>query len=122
MMIGVAQVIGMNPTLRILLLDRAALREHLGRTLEREELRERSQRGRGADRFEEGAAGGVPGEDGAHHRRRDYALVAIVRARDRYALELPLRLVIVLGLASMPSAGASRAGKRALGIEGIVEG
>jgi hypothetical protein len=40
MMMGVAQVIG-EADLEILLLDRAALREHLGRGLERKELRER---------------------------------------------------------------------------------
>src|SRR6516225_10409399 len=45
--------------LEILLLDRAALREHLGGGLEREKLRERGKRGRGADGFEERAARGV---------------------------------------------------------------
>src|SRR5262249_6434433 len=106
--------------LEILLLERAALREHLGRGLEREKLRERGKRGRGADRFEERAARGVLRKGGAHHRGGDDASVAPVLALDRRALKLQLR--IVLGLTAMAPAAASRPIEPALGIEGVVEG
>jgi hypothetical protein len=66
MMIGVAQVIGMKPTLQLLLLDRTALREDLGRRREREKLGDRGKRGRGTDRLQKSAAGGVVREHGAH--------------------------------------------------------
>src|SRR5262249_16051992 len=105
--------------LEILLLERAALREHLGRGLERKELRERGERGRGADRFEERAARGVLRKYGAHHGGCDDPLVAPVLALDRRALELQLR--VVLGLTAMPPATASRPIEPALGIEGGVE-
>ena len=60
----------MKPTLRSFFSIGAALREHLGRGLEREELRERGERGRGADRLEEGAARGVLRETSRASRRR----------------------------------------------------
>ena len=106
--------------LEILLLDRAALRAYIGRGLEREKLRERGERGRRADRFEERAARGVLRKHGAHHRRRDHALVALVFALDLRALERQLR--VVLGLAAVAPAPASRPIESALGIEGVVEG
>ena len=61
MMIGVAQVIGMKPTLRSFFSGAPASRESFGRGLDRKELRDRGQRGRGADRFQERAARGVLG-------------------------------------------------------------
>src|SRR5262245_19585194 len=106
--------------LEILLLERAALREYLGRGLEGEELRERGKRGRRADRFEECAARGVLWKYGAHHGGGDDPLVAPVLALDRRALEL--QLCVVLGLAAMPPAAAARPIEPALGIEGVVEG
>src|SRR5262249_59481041 len=106
--------------LEILLLERAALREHLGRGLEREKLRERGKRGRGADRFEERAARGVLRKDGAHHGGGDDASVAPVLALDRRALEL--RLCVVFGLAAMAPAAAPPPIEPTLGIEGVVEG
>jgi hypothetical protein len=119
MMIGVAQVMGMKPTLRSFF-DGAALRKHLGRALEREELRQRRKRGRGADRLEERAARRILREHRAHHRRRDHALVARLVAFDRNALQLTPRRV-VLGLADMPPATASAGLEATIGIEWIVE-
>src|SRR5262245_65981897 len=96
--------------LEVLLLECSSLREHLGRAAQREDLRERGERGRGADRLEKAAARGVLRKHGAHDRRGDHALVALVLAfsLDRRALELPPRVVFVLGLAAMPAAGAAR--------------
>jgi len=84
------------------------------------ELRERGERGRGADRFEERAARGVLRKHGAHHDGSDDALIAIVLALDRRASQLRLR--VVLDLAVMPPATASRPIEPTLGIEGVVEG
>ena len=83
MMIGVAQVIGMKPTLRSFFSGAPASREGFGRGLDRKELRDRGQRGRGADRFQEGAARGILGKHRAHHGGGDDALVALVLALGR---------------------------------------
>ena len=45
MMIGVAQVIGMNPTLRSFFLDRTGSCKNFGRGLKRQELRKCGKRG-----------------------------------------------------------------------------
>ena len=87
-MMGVAQVIGNEADLEVLLLDRSALCEHFGRGLEREELAERRERGRGADRLEEGAARCVLRKDLAHDRGGDNAFVAFVLVLDSDALQL----------------------------------
>ena len=89
MMIGVAQVIGMKPTLRSFFSIGAALRENLGRGLEREELRDRGERGRGADRLAGMRGGGVVRKHRPHDCRGDDALIAFVLALDRRALQLP---------------------------------
>ena len=96
-MMGVAQVIGMKPTLR----------ENIGRGLERKELAERRERGRGTDRFQEGTARGVPRKHGAHDGRRHDTLVARVLGPNRNTLELPCHIAIVLHLIQMPPARAS---------------
>jgi hypothetical protein len=81
MMIGVAQVIGMKPTLRSFFSSGFALGEHLGRGREREELRDRGQRRRCADRLEEGAARGVLRKHRAHdgHRRPPSCVARLVQ-------------------------------------------
>ena len=107
--------------LEVLLLERPALREHFGRGLEREELRQRGQRGRGADRLQECAPRGVLRKHRAHHRGGDHALVALLLARDGStaqrggAAHARLR-----GL--MPATSSSRHRRTAVGIERIVEG
>ena len=67
MMIGVAQVIGMKPTLRSFFSICTALREHLGCRAEREEVRNGGERSRGADRFQEGTARDILRKHGPHH-------------------------------------------------------
>ena len=121
MMIGVAQVIGMKPTLRSFFSIGAALREHLGRGVEREELRDRGERGRGADRFQEGAARGVLRKHRPHHRGGDDALVAFVFALDRRALQRRHGVPFMLDLADVAAARAAGAVQSALRIERIVE-
>ena len=66
--------------LEVLLLDRPALREHFGRGLEREELRQRGKRGRGADRFQESTARGIRGNMARTDGGGDHALVALFLA------------------------------------------
>jgi len=67
MMIGVAQVMGMKPTLRFFLLQGAgALSEHLGRRLEGEELRNAASAAK-LRPISESAASGVLREQRAHH-------------------------------------------------------
>src|SRR5262245_24923339 len=110
--------------LEILLLRRAGLREDLARRLERKELRERGKRGRGADRLEKYAAGAVLRKYGAHHGRGDDAPVALLFALDRSldGSALELRRLLLLGLAAVAPADASRSIELALGIEGVLEG
>ena len=107
--------------LEVLLLDRAALREHLGRGVEREELRDRGERGRGADRFEEGAARGVLRKHRPHHRGGNDALVAFVFTLDRRALQRRRGVPFMLDLADVAAARAAGAVQAALRIERIVE-
>ena len=110
MMIGVAQVIGMKPTLRSFFSIGPAAANSFGRGLEREELRDRGKRGRSAERLQEGAAAGVLRKHRAHHRGSDDALVTLVFAFDRHALQL--RVARVLGLADMAAARTSGAVQR----------
>jgi hypothetical protein len=108
-MIGVAQVTG--------------LRENLGRGLDRKELRDRSQRRRGADRFQEGAARGILGKHRADHRGGDDALVALFLALGRHGIAAQRqRRMLVFGRGAMLAADAAGARKLAVGIERIVEG
>ena len=100
----------MKPTLRSFFSSGAALRKHLGRGREREELRDRGQRSRGADRFEEGAARGVLRKHRPHHRGGDDAFVALVFALDRRALQAPARLACSCSIwLTMPAARAAGA-------------
>jgi hypothetical protein len=119
MMIGVAQVIGMKADLEVLLFDRAALREHLGRGGKRKKLRDRGERGRGADRFEEGAARGILRKHRPHHRGGDDALVPLVF--DRRALQAWRGVPLMLDLAHMAAARATGAVQSVLRIERIIE-
>ena len=64
--------------LEVLLLRRARLGKGLGRGLEREELRDRGKRGRGADRFQERTPRGVLWKHRAHDGRGDHALVTLL--------------------------------------------
>ena len=113
----------MKPTLRSFFSIAPALREHLGRGVEREELRDRGQRGRGADRFEERAPRGILGKHRAHHRGGDHALVALVLASLSTGAHCSceLRVAFMLDLAGMAAAGTARRAQPALRIEGIVE-
>ena len=120
MMMGVAQVIGMNPTLRSFFSIAPPCANTSVAVLSGKNCESAAERRRRADRFEECAARGVLRKHGAHHRRRDHALVALVFALERRASERQLR--VVFGLAAMAPAAASRPIESALGIEGIVEG
>ena len=119
MMIGVAQVIGMKPTLRSFFSIAPALREHLGRGLEREELRDRGERGRGADRFQERAARGVLRKHRAHHRRGDHALVALLLALDRRRIAAGRSVALVIDLADMAAARTARDEQALCGSNGL---
>ena len=123
MMIGVAQVIGMKPTLRSFFSSFAPCPNTSVAVLERKELRDRGERGRGADAFQEGAARGVLRKHRAHHRGGDHALVALLFARgfDRLALQLPHGVALVLDLTDMAAAGTAGGIQSAGLIEGIVE-
>ena len=105
--------------LKIFLLDGAVLREHLGRCSEREELRDRSERGRGADRFEESAARDILRKHRPHHRRGDDALVTLVFAFNRRALQLRRGVPLVLDLADVAAARAAGAVQSAFGSKGL---
>src|SRR5262249_29113540 len=78
------------------------------------------------DRLEKEAARPILRKHGAHDRRGDDALIALIfaleRSLDGSALELPLRRLLVLGLAAVAPADTSRSIEPALGIEGVVEG
>ena len=125
MMMGVAQVIGMNPTLRFFFSIGAALRERLGGGREREDLGERGERGRGADRLEKRAPRRVLRKHRPHHGGGDDPAVALFSLSAWLSTaahcELPLRVVVVLGLAAMAPAPASRTVQRIVRIEGVVE-
>ncbi len=100
----------MKPTLRSFFSGVPASREGFGRGLDREELRERGERGGGADRFQEGAARGVLRKHRAHHGGGDDALVALLLARgrrDRLAAQRPLGM-LMLGRGPMLAADAAR--------------
>src|SRR6185369_12568458 len=107
--------------LEVLLLRRTAGSEHLGRGLEREELRQRSQRGRGADAFEEGAPRRILRKHRAHHGGRDDVLVALLLALDGGALQRRRSVALMLDLADVTAAGATGAVQPMLRIERIVE-
>jgi hypothetical protein len=89
--------------------------------LKREELRDRGQRGRGADRFQEGAPRHVFRKHRPHHSRGDDALVALVLARLRLAAQRQ-RGMFVFSLADMLAAMAAPGTKTAIGIEWVIEG
>ena len=120
MMIGVAQVMGMKPTLRSFFSigpawANASVAVSSGKNCERA-----ASAVVAPDRLEEGPARLVVREHGAHDRRGDHALVALLLARGD-ALEREARRVIVLGLARVAPADAAWLQPK-LGIEGVVEG
>ena len=95
--------------LEVLLFNRTGCGEHLRCGLQGEELRQRSQRGRGPKRLQEGAPSNILREYRAHHRRSDQVLVALLFALDRYALQLCSGVEFVRRLADMAAAGAAAA-------------
>jgi len=119
MMIGVAQVIGMNPTLRSFFSIAPPCANTSVAVLSGKSC-ESAASAVDAPTDLRNARRGVLRKHGAHHRRRDHALVALVFALDLRALERQLR--VVLGLAAVAPAAASRPIESALGIEGVVEG
>jgi len=119
-MMGVAQVIGMNPTLRSFFSIAPPCANTSVAVLSGKNCESAAERRRRADRFEECAARGVLRKHCADYGGGDDPLVAPVLALGRRALERRLR--VVFGLAAMPPAAASRPIESALGIEGAVEG
>ena len=111
MMIGVAQVIGMKPTLRSFFSSgpRPCANNSVA-VFEREELRERRQRGRGADRFQEGAARGILREHRTHEGGRDDTLVALLLVRPRVCGRLSGVVVRVHAIVAAASAPRSSMG------------
>ena len=107
--------------LEVLLLGCASLRENLGRGLKREELRDGRERGRSADRFQEGAPRHVFWKHRPHHGGGDDALVALVLAR-RGLTAQHQRGMFVFGFADMLAATAASRTKTTVGIEWVVEG
>jgi hypothetical protein len=121
MMIGVAQVIGMKPTLRSFFSG-----ECFSRGLDREELRDGGQSGRGADRFQERAACGIPGKHRTHHGGGHDALVTLLLGMLLFKWH---RLAaqrasgpIMLTLGTMLAAGTARPRQHAVRIKRIVKG
>src|SRR5271165_6681429 len=95
MMMGVAQVIGMNPTLRSFFSGAAASAN---------------------------TAGGVPGKDGAHDRGGNDALVAcLLVCTSSGARHVRPRIEVMLGLVGVPPTGARRP-YQSPRIEGVIEG
>ena len=121
MMIGVPQVMGMNPTLIVGLLDLALpLRERFARRGERKELRRHGRKRRvDADCSQKTAACLVAREQRAHHRLIDGAArkrLRVARRISRGAREIGLVLVFI----GVPAA-TTAARKPDFGIERIVE-
>src|SRR5438105_184662 len=121
MMMGVAQVIGMKPILRFFFSSapepcaKASPARPSGKNCERAASAVAAptdlRKARGAAR-----------EHGAHHRRGDDALVALVGTLHRHRLALERRhRPLVLGLADVAAADAAGA-QPASGVERIVEG
>ena len=121
MMIGVAQVIGMKPTLRSFFSSGPPSANASVAVFERKELRQRRDRGRRPHRFQERAARGIARKHRAHHRGGDHALVALLLALD-LRLHLQLRRGVMFGFADMQAAAATAGVKPAIGIERVVEG
>jgi hypothetical protein len=113
MMIGVAQVIGMKPTLRSFFSSGPP-----SANASVAELRERCGRGCRPHRFQERAARDIARKHRPHYGGSDHALVALLLALDR-SLKLHGRLV--LGFADMQAAVAAARTKSAVGIERVVE-
>ena len=96
--------------LQVPLLRRRGLGESLDGGAEREELRDGSERRGGADSAQEGAAGVVPREESAHHRRfHDAGKPTVVRSR-----------VVVLCLACVCPATAAASFKGTIRVERIL--
>ena len=106
--------------LQVLLFRRASIGKGLGRGLDREELRDRGQRRRGADRFQEGAARGILWKHRPHHCGGDDALVALLFVLDRLATQRQRR-VFMLGCGAMLAADAAGARELTFGIKWIIE-
>src|SRR6266851_1004250 len=93
MMIGVAQVIGMKPTLRSVFSSAPGAAKTSVAVLSGKNC--------------ESAAGGVLREYRTHDRRGDDTLVALFLGLSGDALQLLARLMFVLRLAAMPPTGAA---------------
>ena len=103
-MIGVAQVIGMKPILRSFF-SGAPCAKHFSRCLQREELRDRRERGGSTDGFQECAPRSVLREHRADHGGCHHAFIAALFAFRLNALH-PDRTLMFSGT-RMPAAGAS---------------
>ena len=112
MMMGVAQVIGMNPTLRSFF-SGGGLREHLGRGPQREELRYCRQRRGGADGAQESPAAVILREQRAHYGRFDDSRQTSIRGCQH--------LGVVLGVAGVGAAAAAALAQSPTGVQRIVE-
>src|SRR5262249_11300946 len=105
----------------IFFLDRAGSGENFGRGLQWEELRQRGERGRCAERLQESAAALVGRKHGAHDRRGNDVLVAFVLTLDGRALQLSCGVAFVLRLTGMATARAAAAIQRTRGVEWVIE-
>src|SRR6202047_5580310 len=107
--------------LEVLLFQRAAFGERLGRGLQRKELRQRGSRGRSSHRFQECPARRILWKHRAHYRGRDDTFVTLLAASNRFASQRQSGL-LVLGRRPMPAAPTARPRKPAGGIKGVVKG
>jgi len=121
MMIGVAQVIGMKPTFRSFFSGVPASANASVTGLDGEELRDRAQRGRSADRFQECPACGIPWKHRTDHSGSDNALITLLFALYRLAAQRQHRMLMFCHRPVL-AAHAARPRKRAVSVKRIVEG
>src|SRR5262245_34959941 len=102
---------GDEADLEVLLFDGPTAREDLARGLQRKELRQRSERSRGAKRLQKCTAPDVLREKRTHHRRSDHILVTFLVTFDRETSQLR-GVPFMVGLADMTAARTSAALQR----------
>ncbi len=109
MMIGVAQVIGMKPTLRSFFSIAPPLAKTSVAVFSGKNCDSAASAVEAPSDLQEGAAADILRENRAHHRRSNHVLVAFLFALARHALQLCSGVKLVRRLADMTAAGAAAA-------------
>ena len=121
MMMGVAQVIGMNPTLRSFFSSAPPCANTSVAVLSGKNWLSAASAVEAPTDLRKARRAASCGKHRAHHRRGDHALVALLLALDLDALQRRGGVAVVLDLADVASARAARAIEPAPRVEGIVE-